>query len=610
MDIQPVYTVKIKDRTFTRYIDFERMGITFKVDRPYVFSSDRGPKRATIRAEGTLEALNQLCLYLRGAVEVYDGSADPAFWGGLWSVKITHKRVTYGFTLDGMGNSINIVYILQTVNQQYSGSGSKAETGFGTDAASIADYGTKQLRLRVGNASAEGAEDTRATRLAELAYPLGTGPDFGSSGDDTYAVIEVRSLIDTLDWRFYENSTGNAAGFEQNTVISSEATQQLGYGLAFTKVQFIASSDKLVSSGADFARLPLAIGTYFFVSDTASNNKTWTVTSTPDGPGVSAVVTPTNVADEASGTANIIYVGTKIWQTLELATDNPFYATAIDIRAMRNTATDDLVVSLYSVSGGLPDTLLATATITNAGVPTFMGWVTGVLDTPTLLSFGTVYGILIERSSGTFTDGTSFNIGVDTALSYSRGSLQLDTDATNGWKARPTNADLIFKIAGEVENTIQITNIEASVGEFISAVQIDDVSGLRSTPYQDGSSTALQIIESKLEQGTSNGRQLLMKCDIDRRLIVYEAPTITAADTYLIDADGILRNRNGDPLALHKVPVGQWVKIAPLETLEGLPVAMKWRFIEEAQYDPIKNEWRPLRMRSLKGVYSVTGITQ
>jgi hypothetical protein len=239
-DFIPIpFTVKIRERTLTRYVEFP--DLVFTLEQPYTYSDDRGPNRCIIRATGNLEALNQLTLYMRGGVEVYDGSADPCFWGYIHTVLVTCNKIKYGFTLDGMGNKIDIAYILQTVNQQYSGSGSRADTGFGSSADSIADYGTMEKRLRIGRASAAGALLTRATRLDELDLPIGLGPDV--SGDGSFsAVIEVRSWIETLDWPFYENSSGNAAGFEQNAVISSEATQKLGFGMAFTKVQFIRTS--------------------------------------------------------------------------------------------------------------------------------------------------------------------------------------------------------------------------------------------------------------------------------------------------------------------------------------------------------------------------------
>lgn len=595
-------TVEIRDRTFARTV--KTGGVKFTVES-ISREADGGSKMARVRADGSLEALNKLLLHLRTELVVRDAMSVETWFGCLWQVEIYKGKIKYGLTLDGFANSINVVYTQQTINQQFSGAGSAAETGFSSDTASITDYGTFEKRIRSGNLSSTAAQAERAKELANRAKPQSIGITATTGGDAVYAVITAWGWKKTLGVRFYENDTGNAAGFESNSVLTSEAAQELGQGENFTSIQFIANSE-ILATGADSGRLNIATSSYFFVSDTVSNNKTWTVTSTPAGPGSNALVTPTNVANEAAGTANIIQVGTKIWQTFELSTDNPFYAAAVDIRSHRGNATDDLVISIYSVSGGLPDSLLATGTITNAELPAnSLGWVTAVLSSTTLISFGTIYGILIERSSGSFTSGTAFGIGVDTALSYTRGSMQLYTDATNGWKSRPVNADLIFKVSGLVETTTQIDTVVSSVGEFFSDVQIDNASGLRTLPYRDGTETAEQVVRQLQAAGTSNNKRLLSKVDRvgnGRVLVLFEEPSSTSAAAFRLRDDGLLYTLGGELIPPHTLPCGQWATVDDLVLAQAPSNQV---FIDEVEWSPQRGTFRIVRTRDRASEFEI-----
>lgn len=610
-----ILKVRIKERTFTRYLDFERMGVRLEVEDSYSFSVDGGPKQAVIKAYGTAEALQQLFQHLRGAVEIYDGADNFCWWGFLWSVSITDGADKYGFTLDGMGNSISIIYLQQTINQSLSGAGTAAETGFSTDAASIAEYGTKQLRLRGTNASATAATTLRAAELARRANPLPMTPE-DTQGAETFAVLTCRGWIDTLSWRYYTNNSGNAAGFEQNSTTASEAEQPLGLAApAKTTIAFHNSSyaevikrNSLEDESSTFA---LSSDSYVFVegSTSGTNDLVWQMAGSPQGGRVYTLTTPPSVTEQASGASvTVKVVGSVIWQTFELETNNPFYAAAIDIRCKKyNLPTDNITVALYSVSGGLPNALLATGTISNGEVQTYMAWATAVLDAEVLLSFGVTYGIRIVRSSPT-SDYNGFVIGVDTGLSYSRGSLQLYTNSTNGWKTRPTDADLIFKVAGVVQTTDQLSTVVTSVGEFITAVQIDDASGIRTLPYQDGTLTAGQIVRNLLDKGTSGSKRLLSKVTPERILVIYQEPTQGSAADYLKRRDGSLRLRNGDPIPeYHRGAYGQWAK---LESLELSNVPTKYVFLDETSYNPKTEKLKIVRGRDQFAAANSTGVRQ
>jgi len=115
----PNLSVTVTDRTLTRRLTLDDVRLEVQ---SYSFSVEGGPKQCRIRAYGSEAALRNLFTALRGEVQILDGSADPVWWGCLWSVTIFNGVMKYGRTLDGMANKINIIYLLQSINQSYSGS--------------------------------------------------------------------------------------------------------------------------------------------------------------------------------------------------------------------------------------------------------------------------------------------------------------------------------------------------------------------------------------------------------------------------------------------------------------------------------------------------------
>jgi len=601
MNVTPELTLELTDRTLSRVIDLSAFSVSIET---YGASTDGGFKNARIRVEGPELALQNLLIYLRGGVKIFAADDEPVWLGCLWSVIVYSSKIKYGLTLDGMANKINLIYLQQTINQQFSGAGTQAETGFTSNSTSISEYGTFEKRIRAGNLSSVAASAELAKNLANLANPISVGTTVDRGSKKAYAILNCKGWIETMSLRYYTNDTGNSAGFERNDTVTSEVLQLLGFGQAAkTSVAFTAS-DFIEDTSAGMLLGTAPPFNYFFVEGSASNNKAWQVVTSTE-PGRKVTVTPTNVATEAAGASVVIkHVGQKIFQTFQLSTNNPFYVAAVDIRLQKNGVPgDNVIVSLYTVTGGTPDTLLATGTITPAEIPTYMSWVTAVMGTQAQVSFGSVYGIQISRG----TVGTdSFLVGVDTGLNYAAGTMTLYTNSTLGWVSRPTNADLIFRVSGVVETTTQISSVVSSVGEFITGTIIDDTSGLRTLPYRDGTETGRQIIYDLARAGTTANKRLLTKINSARQLVVYQEPTSGSADDFILGEDGKLYGIDyTSPKPAHKLPYGQWAVIHALE-LAQVPTTRV--FIDEVEYNVKNNELRIVRTRDRGNELEITEL--
>lgn len=603
MEQLPTLKVELKNRAFTRTI--KPAGIKPTVIR-YSHGVDGGPQQALIRGEANPMGLLDLFLTLRGSIQITDGAADPVWWGYFHALTIYDGKMRYSFTLDEMSNSINLLFLLQSINQSNSSVGQSTSTGFSSDATSVADYGTKQLRLRGKNGSLAAAQAQRTGELAVRKIPQITIDILDSEVDEPYCELDCRGWSQTLEWQFFTNTSGNAAGFEQNNVTTSEVGQSLGRAHpAQTTIRF--TSNKIIENTA--ARWAIGVGSYVYFTGTTAgtNDKAWLLT-TQIAAGANYYVTPTTVATQAVGASIVTHdVGTKIYQTFTLSSANPFYAVGIDIRCAKDGApTDNITVKLYSDSGSLtPGVLLATGTILNSEVPSYKGYKTATLNTQPLLSFGTVYGIELSRSGSEGLD--CFSIGVDTAVSYSAsGSLRLWTGATlNTWVARPVNASLIFKVAGQVETTTQMQSVITACGQFITATDIDTASGQIVTPYADGTQSGLTIMRNLLAFGSSNSKRMLWKITPDRRAFIYEEPASGSATDLMVDRRGVITAKAGTFLAAHKCPYGQNVEVSSL-VLAQLPSTKV--FLDEVEYTVADNSLRVVKAKNFRSVFDITGI--
>ncbi len=145
-----------------------------------------------------------------------------------------------------------------------------------------------------------------------------------------------------------------------------------------------------------------------------------------------------------------------------------------------------------------------------------------------------------------------------------------------------------------VDTATQISEIESTAGEFITAVDLDVTSGLTISEFRDGDASALFEIEELLKMGTSNYRRMLATVDINRRLRVYEEPTST--NPYLITKMGELHDASDSPVRKELCPVGVYARLkdvipGSLDTSKLADPSMM--FIEEAEYNPASDKLTP-----------------
>jgi hypothetical protein len=249
-----------------------------------------------------------------------------------------------------------------------------------------------------------------------------------------------------------------------------------------------------------------------------------------------------------------------------------------------------VIIREAEVSGGLTKyKTVFSGTIAAASVGTSIGWVECVATAAAGMKNQSNITYTLYVYGETSLDSTYYSFGVNAALGYSGGALQLKTTisfADAGWVNRSTDADLLFKIdADATTNTRLLVQNVINYGEFITAAEIETASGVDMTSYQDGDATCMDLAEDLMNSGGPNERRLLAKIDINRMCNIYEEPTATA--TYLMDKNGVVKTMSGSAVVPYLPPVGVYVRLVdllPATADVGLIADPTLQFIEGAEW--------------------------
>jgi hypothetical protein len=203
------------------------------------------------------------------------------------------------------------------------------------------------------------------------------------------------------------------------------------------------------------------------------------------------------------------------------ATGTTWSASRIGVWVYKiGTRADNVVVDICADSAGVPGTVLATATITSAEVLDGANYIEKDLSDPVTVGTGQPTRWIRVSATGSPDASNYWQIGVNGAQGYTGGSLQMYTGT---WAARPY--DMLFKLIGFVVTTTQIVNAIVDYGQVVTGIDIADASTVTASPYRDGDSTLLTVVEELLSMGNGAGGRMLADMTPNRRLRIYTEPS-------------------------------------------------------------------------------------
>lgn len=218
-----------------------------------------GPYQATIRVEGTQEAIWRLLGWLRYDVHILDPLGIERWWGMINGVTVNLGNWSMGVSLDDMANSVAAIW--STDNDG-------GITAYNTNTVSANEYGTKELLISASDMDETAALQKRDWTLEQRKFPKRT---LSLQPTDTIsAELDCLGWWYTLGWHYYARDEGL-----EEYVPGSGKEQKVGMGVVSTELGFQANSNRLnyVTGTLD----EFSKGDKVTISGTASNDATVTV---------------------------------------------------------------------------------------------------------------------------------------------------------------------------------------------------------------------------------------------------------------------------------------------------------------------------------------------
>jgi hypothetical protein len=249
----------------------------------------------------------------------------------------------------------------------------------------------------------------------------------------------------------------------------------------------------------------------------------------------------------------------------------------VNIR-MVGSCTDQVVCELCADAGGVPGTVLASATVDAAKVVGVRWWVKFVFNSRPIISANTPYWLVFSRSGGLSTNNY-YQLYADSTNMYTGGKAMIWNGST--WvDLSGGSTDFNFYVAGFTSRSTRLQELAGANrgGQFLTGLQIKaDVAGdtlLRREGIWDCQAEMVEL----LALGDANGTRLYGQVDAERRLTIFSEPA-SADWRFSMTGDGQLRVKSGRPAWCPDQPAGERVWLAN-PGLEALPV------IERVEWTP------------------------
>ena len=300
----------------------------------------------------------------------------------------------------------------------------------------------------------------------------------------------------------------------------------------------------------------------------------------------------------------------KVGQTFTVSSSDAFLPIKIDVMlASIGSPAGDVTVSIYTISGGLPDTLIDSDDITGSTIIQDVNttWYTATLDSATDLAASTQYWLEIKRTAAG--DASNyFTAGVDENAAYTGG--QFYTHNGTVWAGDATK-DMPFVVTGTRDTNTQITDLLDGVGEFITGYDVPATARELPARNQSGNINALEIVEQLLRHGTSNDKRLVAEVTPGRRLVVSEE-TVFGNDNIFILSNNAFENKFGISIPLHQAHkiVRRWATPKDLITVIGNQIRfadLGNQFVEHAEYT-VRNDRLRVRMREASDLFDLARL--
>jgi len=279
--------------------------------------------------------------------------------------------------------------------------------------------------------------------------------------------------------------------------------------------------------------------------------------------------------------------GETIAQEFQITSATGWSVKEVEINiAAIGTPTDNLRISVYNKSGGVPGTELGYGLVSASTIGGSTEWASCKLNTSVFLSPSTPYYLVVTRT-GTASHTDFWLVGLEIDKLSAPPLLIQDNGS---WIGRTPDARMPYRIWSLKETTEQIKSILGSINRF-TAVSVQINSGIEEREWREGDQKARQELDKLIESGTILGRRIFVKTVIGGAVIVYEEPTPSDSDP-IYTPDGQLRDAYRADWDAGVLPAGMYVHLDGIPAQVGARRFLQSVLIDEAEYDVKTDSYR------------------
>lgn len=558
----------------------------------YTHKIQGGPFQASVSVFGVEAELWSLIDYIRNGMNIYSTDGSLVWWGFVSEITLRIGALSVSVGIENMANRVSVGYSSFDIRK---------DTEWATNDYSIDEYGYKEIRLSLSDATDDQALKLRNTALDMKSLPISNISFDGQSTEGSLsATITGIGFFETLDWRYYSQ----AKGLEQYT--DGGRSFKVGVRYSASTLTFTSASTITDESGSGLGRFDE--GDIISIRNSTSNDGSWIVTSARDTE-LEVDITNASLTSSASGTAIVIESAYSISQSFSQRSGSSWDASSIHLSVgSAGSPTDNLVVQIYTGSSASAGALLVSGSYAGSAISDSTDWIEIPLSASTTLANQTDYSILVLRSGST-SGSDHYLVSVNEDLGYAYGSFEVN-NGLNFFVNDP-DVDMLFKVVGTQMTTSQLKEIVETKGQFFAGLDIQGTSGVETNQYRDGETTALAEVLDLLDTGASSGKRLIAKVTSNRVLQIAEEPSNEYTNQYKIYKDRTIKDYYGSPVPLHRCPIGIWLKLTDVVPagVENLVNNITDFFLEEYEYAPQTDSFMP-RSRNARDPWDVAGVEQ
>lgn len=220
---------------------------------------------------------------------------------------------------------------------------------------------------------------------------------------------------------------------------------------------------------------------------------------------------------------------------------------------------DGLTLSLCQDAGGVPGTVLASASLPPGQIYSGRAWVRFPFAEPPSLQPQVTYWLRLGRN-GAFSTTAYYRVSVDDYNPYPRGQCLIFNGS--GWVARAGGlSDWLFYLNAVSRPEERLTAwLAGAAGQFLRRVEVRTAPAAGPLWPQDGLRTCAAALGTLLAAGDAAGHDLSARVTLERALVVEALPEAGPHPAVGLDARGGLVTPLGAPWPLGRSALGEWAQ--------------------------------------------------